>query len=229
MKGIITQSNYIPWKGFFDSLGAVDNFIVYDDMQYTKRDWRNRNLIKTPNGLKWLSVPVEVKGKYFQKIKDTKIADKSWNKNHLNMIKQNYRKAKCFSDVFPWLEELYMSCEYGFITEVNMHFIRGINAYLGNKPKIQFSSDFDLHEEKNQRLIDLCLANNISTYYSGPAAQSYMDLEMFSDAQIKVVFWDYSNYKKYEQLHDSFEGGVSVIDLLLNEGLNSKEFFKFSK
>tara|TARA_A200000113_G_C8838163_1_gene345922 strand:- start:1155 stop:1487 length:333 start_codon:yes stop_codon:yes gene_type:complete len=110
-----------------------------------------------------------------------------------------------------------------------MHFIRGINSYLGNKPKIKFSSEFDLHEDKNQRLIDLCLSNNIYTYYSGPAAKSYMDLDLFHEANIKVEFWDYRNYKQYEQLYDPFEHGVSIIDLLLNEGDKSKEYFKFSK
>ena len=76
-KVLITQSNYIPWKGYFSAISKVDVFVVYDEMQYTKRDWRNRNLIKTPNGLKWLSIPVEVKGKYFQKINETKVSDKN--------------------------------------------------------------------------------------------------------------------------------------------------------
>ena len=88
---IITQSNYIPWKGYFDSINQVDIFVIYDDMQYTKRDWRNRNYIKTPQGLKWLSIPVEVSGKFHQKINETLISDKSWNRSHWESIKQNYK------------------------------------------------------------------------------------------------------------------------------------------
>ena len=79
----ILQSNYIPWKGYFDIINMVDEFVLYDDMQYTRRDWRNRNKIKTPNGLQWLTIPVQVKGKYLQKIKETKISEKKWTKNHL--------------------------------------------------------------------------------------------------------------------------------------------------
>ena len=227
MKGIITQSNYIPWKGYFDSISMVDVFVVYDDMQYTKRDWRNRNLIKTPNGLKWLSIPVEVKGKYFQKIKDTKVVDKSWAKNHLANLKQNYSKSKSFQEVYPWIEEMYMTCNYDFITEVNMHFIRKINSFLNIKTKIRFSSEFDLHDEKNQRLLNICKEAGISNYFSGPAAQSYMDVEMFQENEINVQFWDYSDYPKYAQIHPPFDHGVSIIDLIFAEGEDSKKYFKF--
>ena len=77
-KVAILQSNYIPWKGYFDMIASVDEFILYDDMQYTRRDWRNRNQIKTAQGLKWLTIPVCVKGKYYQKIRDTEIAKSNW-------------------------------------------------------------------------------------------------------------------------------------------------------
>lgn len=227
MKGIITQSNYIPWKGYFDSIAHVDTFVVYDDMQYTKRDWRNRNLIKTSNGLKWLSIPVEVKGKYFQKIKDTKIADKSWTKNHLANLKQSYSKSQSFKEVYPLVEEMYMTCNFNFLTEVNMHFIRHLNSFLDIKTKIIFSSDYELHEEKNQRLLNLCIELGIKDYYSGPAARNYMDLQLFIENKINVHFWDYSGYQVYNQLNPPFEHGVSIIDLLFNEGKNSKNYFKF--
>ena len=97
-KVLITQSNYIPWKGYFDAIAIADEFVVYDDMQYTRRDWRNRNLIKTKNGLEWLTIPVEVKGKYFQKIRDTKISDPKWAIKHWSIISQNYAKAKYFNE-----------------------------------------------------------------------------------------------------------------------------------
>lgn len=227
MKGIITQSNYIPWKGYFDSISMADVFVVYDDMQYTKRDWRNRNLIKTPNGLKWLSIPVEVKGKYLQKIKDTKVVDQSWSKNHLANLKQNYSKAKSFKEVYPWVEEMYMTCDFDFITEVNMHFIREINSFLNIKTKIRFSSEFDLHDEKNQRLLNICKEAGINKYFSGPAAKSYMEVELFKKNEIDVQFWDYSDYPKYSQIYPPFDHGVSIIDLIFAEGQASKEYFKF--
>jgi len=226
-KAIITQSNYIPWKGYFDSIAAVDVFVVYDDMQYTKRDWRNRNLIKTPQGLKWLSIPVEVKGKYFQKINETKVSEKGWQQSHLGMLKQNYAKAKYFQDVFPWIEELYQTCNFEYLTEINLHFIQGINKFLGITTPIRLSSEFQLHEEKTQRLVNICKELGSKAYYSGPAAKAYMEEDKFNKEGIKVQYWDYSGYPIYNQLNLPFEHGVSIFDLLLCEGTDAKKYMKF--
>lgn len=215
---IITQSNYIPWKGYFDSIRQVDVFVEYDCMQYTKRDWRNRNLIKTEQGLKWLTIPVEVKGKYFQRIRDTKIADKSWNKSHWGAIKQSYHKATHYKEVSEWLEGLYMNCNFDFLTEVNLYFINAINEYLGTQTEIRSSSEFVLAEERNQRLIDICKELKVTDYYSGTAAKIYMDESLFAKNNINVHWWDYSGYPEYNQLHGEFVHGVSIIDVLLNEG-----------
>ena len=133
----ILQSNYIPWKGYFDNIAQVDEFIIYDDMQYTKRDWRNRNKIKTPQGLKWMSIPVKVKGKFFQKISETKVSDTTWYKNHLALLKQNYSKASSYNKVIPFVEELYFSSfDLKTISEINYHFISNICNYLNIKTKI---------------------------------------------------------------------------------------------
>jgi hypothetical protein len=228
-KEIITQSNYIPWKGYFDSIKKVDVFVVYDDMQYTKRDWRNRNLIKTPQGLKWLSIPVEVKGKYFQKIKDTKIADKSWNLSHWEVIKQNYKNAKCFKETAEWLEPLYRKCNYDFLTDVNLHFIREINNYLEINTEIRFSSEFELAEDRTERLVNICENLKVSDYFSGPAAKFYMEIDKFEVRKIKVHYWDYSNYIEYNQVHGEFEHGVSVVDLIFNLGKETLNYFKNEK
>jgi hypothetical protein len=228
-KAIITQSNYIPWKGYFDSIAAVDIFVVYDDMQYTKRDWRNRNLIKTPQGLKWLSIPVEVSGKYFQKIRDTKIADKKWPGSHWDIIKQNYKLAPCFKEMSGWIEEMYRTCEYDNLTDVNLHFINHINAFLDIKTEIRFSSEFNLAEEKTERLVNICKDIGATDYYSGPAAKAYMNENMFSQNNVAVHYWDYSNYPEYTQLYPPFEHGLSVLDLILNTGNAANAFLKFTE
>src|SRR5208283_1807000 len=88
------QSNYIPWKGYFDIINRVDEFMLYDDAQYTRRDWRNRNKIKTPRGLRWLTIPVRVKGKFHQKICETEISDPGWAAGHWQTLRQNYARAK---------------------------------------------------------------------------------------------------------------------------------------
>ncbi|MAJ05360.1 MAG: hypothetical protein CBC44_002540 [Flavobacteriales bacterium TMED84] len=225
-KIFISQSNYIPWKGYFNSISNTNIFVVFDEMQYTKRDWRNRNLIKTPNGLKWLTIPVEVKGKYFQKINETKVSDKKWNKSHIGLIKQNYSKAKCYKETIDWVEDLYMNCNFEYLSEINLYFIQEINKYLNINTEIRFSKDFDLHEDRNQRIINICKDLNATDYYSGPAAKFYMDEELFRNNNLKVHYFDYTNFEKYDQLHSDFEHAVSIFDLILNEGDDSVNYFK---
>ena len=227
-KTLITQSNYIPWKGYFDSIQAADVWVVYDDMQYTKRDWRNRNQIKTPHGLKWLSIPVEVSGKYFQKINETKIADKTWQLSHWDIIKQNYKSAACYKEMSEWLEPLYKNCQLDFLTDVNLYFIEAINRFLNIKTEILLSSNFILAEEKTERLVNICRDIHATDYYSGPAAKAYMNESLFIDHAINVHYWDYTNYPEYHQLNPPFEHGVSIIDLIMNQGTQSSKFLKYS-
>lgn len=228
-KILITQSNYIPWKGYFDSINLCDVFVVYDDMQYTKRDWRNRNQIKTPNDIKWLSIPVEVSGKFFQKINETKIADKSWNKSHLSLLKQSYASALCYKDVREFVEEMYLTCNFDYLTDVNLHFITRINKFLGITTPIKLSSEFTLHEEKTLRLVNICSELEGTDYYSGPAAKNYMDEPRFSEKNINVHYFDYSNYPEYKQLHGDFTHGVTILDLIYNTGTDATTFMKSFK
>jgi hypothetical protein len=228
-KVVITQSNYIPWKGYFDAINTADEFILYDDMQYTKRDWRNRNKIKTPQGVQWLTIPVEVKGKFSQKINDTKVSDRNWNKSHWDTIRHNYSKAESFEEVAGFLENLYATATSEYLSEINYHFLRGICAYLQIDTKIRFSSEFELKGDKTERLVNLCRDMSATDYYSGPAAKDYMDENIFDAANIGVHYFDYSGYKEYRQLYPPFEHGVSIVDLLLNEGKGSKNYLKWER
>src|SRR4051812_8378856 len=103
----IVQSNYVPWKGYFDLINAVDEFILYDDMQYTRRDWRNRNKIKTPQGPIWITIPLQVKGRYHQRIDEMLVSDPAWAANHWKTLAHNYAAAPCFGEVAEWLQPLY--------------------------------------------------------------------------------------------------------------------------
>lgn len=226
LKAIITQSNYIPWKGFFDSLALVDTLVIYDDMQFTKRDWRNRNLIKTPTGLKWLTIPVDVKGKYFQKINETRISDKNWHIDHLNLLKEHYKKANCYREVIDWIESLYLNCHFELLSEINQYFIEQINQYLGIKTSILRSEQFILEEDKTERLVSICKQIGATDYYTGPAAKSYMEESKFEKESIAIHYLDYSNYKEYNQLHGDFEHGVTIFDLIFNLGDKSKAYMK---
>lgn len=223
----ILQSNYIPWKGYFDLIASVDEFILYDDMQYTRRDWRNRNLIKTRDGLKWLTIPVEVKGKYFQKIKDTKICDPKWNLTHWATIIANYSSAKSFKIYKTFFEDLYLGCNTTFLSEINYRFIKAICGLMGIKTRITWSMDYGIIDGKTERLLDLCQKSGASIYWSGPAAKAYIDYELFSDAGVQIKFIDYADYPVYPQLFPPFEHGVSVVDLVFNTGPDCKNYLKY--
>ncbi len=223
---IITQSNYIPWKGYFDSINQVDIFVIYDDMQYTKRDWRNRNYIKTPQGLKWLSIPVEVSGKFTQKINETLISDKSWNRSHWESIKQNYKDAACYKDNKDWLENLYMNCNFDKLTEVNEYFLKGIGDFLGITTAYRRSEEFVLCEDRTQKMVDICVELGATQYFTGPNAKQYIEEEKFSDKGVQLNYFDYSGYKEYPQLYGPFEHSVSIIDMIMNLGKDTQGYLK---
>src|SRR5438477_2176814 len=130
-KVAIVQSNYIPWKGYFDKIAAVDEFILYDDMQYTRRDWRNRNQIKTPQGQQWLTIPVKVKGKYHQSIRETEIDGTDWKEAHWKAIVQNYRRAPHFEEIAGLLEPFYRQCQHTHLSTLNRALIELVCEYLG--------------------------------------------------------------------------------------------------
>ena len=179
----------------------VDEFVIYDDMQYTRRDWRNRNMIKTKDGVKWLTIPVEAKGKYFQKINETKISDPSWTESHWNMIKHSYSKAKYYEEYKDIFEELYLDCKEEYLSKVNYRFMKKICEMLGINTPMTWSSEFTLLEEKTERLVDICKTLGATDYYSGPAAKAYMNEELFEKENITIHYFDYSGYPPYRQLH----------------------------
>lgn len=230
MTGIaISQSNYIPWKGYFDLIASVDIFVFYDDMQYTRRDWRNRNKIKTPNGLTWLTVPVEVKGKYLQKINEVQISDPLWGSKHWKVIEAIYKKSQCYAEIEALLKPIYESVVGLSLSEINMRFITSICDYLGIGTELKSSTEFELVGDKSERLLNICVEAGASSYRSGPAAKGYLDVELFSDRGVVVEWQDYSGYSEYNQLWGDFEHNVSIIDLLFNAGLESKRHMKYLK
>ncbi|WP_454732092.1 MULTISPECIES: WbqC family protein [Cupriavidus] len=223
----IVQSCYIPWKGYFDLIGSVDEFIIYDDMQYTRRDWRNRNLIKTPQGLSWLTLPVKVKGKYFQSIRETELDGQRWRVDHWKALQQNYRRAPHFASIAEVLEPYYTSHEYTRLSELNRALLEAICSLLGITTKLKWSWDYDLVDGKTERLVSLCEQAGATKYISGPAARDYMEPHYFSDVGIELSYFDYSGYPEYPQLWGGFEHGVSVLDLLFNCGPEARNYMKF--
>lgn len=228
-KVLITQSNYIPWKGYFDSINMADIFIIYDDMQYTKRDWRNRNKIKTSDGTKWLTVPVNVKGKFHQKINEAMISEPDWTTDHWNMIKHNYNQAPFFNELGREVESWYRNCKSESLSKINEFFIVRINEFLGIKTAIMRSEAFNLVEGKTEKLVNLCKEVHATEYFTGPAAKNYLNESLFSEQGIHVNYLDYSNYPVYAQLHGPFIHEVTILDLIFNQGHQAGSYMKSIK
>lgn len=222
----IVQSCYIPWKGYFDLINFSDEFVLYDEAQFTKRDWRNRNQIKTARGLQWLTVPVETKGKFSQLIQDCKIDGASWRKEHWNALVTNYSKARHFKAYKEKIQSLYLDSHENSLSRMNYAFLKEIGSLLGIKTKLSWSTDYPKKNGRTEKLVSICAAAGATEYLSGPSAQDYLDESLFKEAGIRVRFMDYSDYPVYAQLHGEFEHRVSVLDLLFNEGPDSIRFMK---
>lgn len=226
-KVAIIQSNYIPWKGYFDIINMADEFILLDDVQYTRRDWRNRNLVKTKDGLKWITIPVNVKDNYLASINEVTIADPQWSRRHWAMLENSYAKALYFKTYKDQVKEMYEQAQQQtHLSQVNFICITAINQLLGIRTKISRSTDYQAPEGKNERLVHLCKQAGASEYISGPAARGYLDEALFAKENISVSWMDYSGYTPYKQVYPPFEHGVSVLDLLFNEGPHAARFMK---
>ena len=228
MKGkkvAIVQSNYIPWKGYFDIINMVDEFILYDDVQYTKNDWRNRNQIKTRNGKQWITIPVHQKN-LDQRLKDSLVSSDIWRKKHWKTIIQNYSMARHINDYKNLFEELYLNSNEKLLSEINHRFIVVICGILGIKTKISWSMDYNFVEGKTEKLVDLCKQACAKEYLSGPAAKDYIDENLFKSEGISIRYMDYSGYPEYNQLFPPFDHAVSIIDLIFNEGPNAQKYMK---
>jgi WbqC-like protein family len=222
----ILQSNYIPWKGYFDLIAAVDEFILYDDMQYTRRDWRNRNRIKSPQGVQWLTVPVKVKGRYNQTIRETEIDGTAWAEGHWKSLCQHYRRAPCFQEVAALLEPLYRRRCHSHLSLLNREFIDTVCAYLGISTRISWSWEYTLAEGRTERLVELCAQAGGTEYLSGPAAGDYLDGALFDRRNITVSWFDYAGYPEYPQLWGGFTHELSILDLLFNCGKSAHRYMR---
>lgn len=222
----VVQSNYIPWKGYFDLIASVDEFIFYDDVQYTRRDWRNRNQIKTPHGPRWLTVPVETKGRFDQTIRQTRIQGSGWAAEHWKVLEHNYRRAPAFDAVEPWLLPLYLDHVHGHLSSCNHAFVTAICSFLGIGTRLQDCQVYRLEEGKSERLAGLVEQAGGQIYVSGPSARDYLDEKIFHQRGLSVEWMDYSGYPEYPQLWGGFVHEVSILDLLFNCGAESVRFMK---
>jgi len=225
MKLLITQSNYIPWKGYFDAIRQADLFVIYDDVQYTRRDWRNRNRIKTQHGLHWLSIPVQVKGKYHQLIQEVEVTSEDWAEAHWDTIKHAYNQAPCFPELEKQFQGYYEHAKtFSHLSEINSFFLKKICQILEIETPFRQSAEFNKAGNASERLLQICLQAGATTYLSSPRAQAYLDLAIFEKSGIEVEWLDFMGYPTYPQLFGPFEEKVSTIDLILNMGHSAKNY-----
>jgi len=218
----VLQSNYLPWKGYFDIIHDVDIFVFYDGVQYTKNDWRNRNKIKTSAGPAWMTVPVGPSNSRL--IHDVTIVNDRWQKKHWKQIVQNYCKAPYFNDYRSLLEPVYLNSRWTSLSTLNQYLIRLIsNECLGIEVEFRDSREYSLIGQKQTRLLNLLRQTGADSYVSGPAARAYIEEQEFESVGIELIWKSYSDYPEYPQFHPPFCHGVSVLDLLFQMGSRAGE------
>jgi hypothetical protein len=217
----ILQPGYLPWLGFFEQMHRSDIFVIYDDVQYDKDGWRNRNKIKAPNGAQWLTVPVLIKFNEHTLINEVKINNEvNWRKKHLLSIRQNYSKAPFYHHYSSIFEEAYGG-DWDYLIDLDMHFIVKIAEAIGiDTEKIIKSSTLGVNGDRIERLIKICKKFNADIFYEGASGKNYIGEEAFLKEGIRVSFQDY-RHPIYDQLYGDFIPYLSVIDLLLNQGEKS--------
>ena len=215
MTVVILQSNYLPWKGYFDLVHDADKFVFYDCVQYTKNDWRNRNIIYTRNGKQWLTIPVSasaVKGC----IDEVPLADASWQEVHFRTLLYGYKRAPFFHQLEELMDD-YLTCKkWSTLSQLNQYLIKVISIKLGCTKEFIDSRELAPEGDRLERLIGILNKLGATRYISGKAAASYIEgkEQLFQDNGIELLYKEYPNYRPYRQLTTPFENGVSILDLV---------------
>jgi hypothetical protein len=212
----VIQPSYLPWRGFFDFIHEVDVFVFLDDVQYTVRDWRNRNRIKTGDGTVWLTVPVL--GGRNQLICDAKIDNaQPWIRKHLQMIDRSYRRAAHFAEYFAALSAVY-SHGFELLSDLDVALTKVLCGCLGLEREFVLASTLACPGSKDEKLLALVERVGGDVYLAGPSAAAYLQPQLWRDAGVELRYKDYSGYPPYAQVSEPFEPSVSVLDTLFMLG-----------
>ena len=216
----ILQPSYLPWLGYFEQIFRADVFVLYDDVQFEKGSWRNRNRIKTPQGAQWLTVPVLTKGREFPPINEVRVNNtEPWQKKHLRGLAQYYSKAPHYAEYAPKLARI-IDQPWEKLCDLNIALIRHLSAVLGITTPMLLASELGIPGSGAARLVDILTQLGGTVFYEGAAGRDYIDESLFSSRGMRVEFQDYA-HPEYTQLHGGFIPFLSVVDLLFNHGPNS--------
>lgn len=226
MKCVILQPSYIPWRGTFHQIFMADLFVFYDDVQYDKHGWRNRNRIKTHQGGQWLTIPVHNKGNVIENtpIHRIEIAwEQAWAERHLRAIQQSYSKAPYYRDYAGWLDDVYTR-RPAQLADLTIPLTIEIARMLGNRhTQFMRSSELRVSGQKTARLIEILSAVGATHYISGPSAREYIQADLFQKAGITLEYMEY-NYSEYPQLYPPYDPFVSILDLLFMTGKSASRY-----
>jgi WbqC-like protein family len=225
----VVQSSYIPWKGYFDLIDMADEFVVYDDVEFSRGTWRNRNRIKTPQGPRWLTIPIRYRGRSHARIDEIETSGTAWAADHWRALVASYSAAPHFADYREVVESLYRDHDERNLSRINMRFIRALCGLLEIRTPITRSVDYGPAGSGTRRLVDLLVKAGATRYVSGPAARSYIDETLFERAGIALEWMDYGGYAEYPQPHPPFDHAVTVLDLLFSVGPRAPQFLKSAR
>jgi len=220
MKCVILQPSYIPWRGYFDQINRADVFVFYDDVQYDKHGWRNRNQIKTAQGRQWLTIPVHSRGVVDKSIPISRVEidwSKPWNISHWKALTFAYGRAPYFPNFAPLLETFYQRHDL-FLADFTIDLTVALAGELGiHHTRFMRSSEMQTSGQKTDRLVQILVQVGAKHYISGPSAQGYLEEDKLASAGITLEYIDY-NYPEYPQLHPPFDPNLSILDLLFMTG-----------
>lgn len=222
MRAVILQPGYLPWIGFFDLAAKSDIFVILDCVQFDKRSWRNRNRIRTPKGWQWLTVPVITKGKFTQRMDETRIDNtRSWAHKHLVAIRTHYARAPHFKAFLPLFEEA-LGREWDSLLALDMHFIRTLDDIFELGTNYVMASTLSPSAKKADLILEICKTVGADHYLNGDMGRSYLSPEPFEANGITLEFHNYT-HPIYQQCYDGFESHLSAIDLLFNCGKEGRK------
>lgn len=219
---VVLQPSYLPWLGYFEQMARADQFVFLDNVQFTRRDWRNRNKIRTGEGWAWLTIPVEQKNRYTQSLKETRIDNSvNWNKKHREAIRLNYSRTPFFETYYPWFESVY-GRQWVFLLDLCYETTEYLMKVLGITTPISKASDLAAMGGKADLILNLCREKKATHYLTGGLARDYLSAEDFRREGIELEYQEY-DHPEYPQRYPGFVPNLSVIDLLFNVGDKSRD------
>ncbi|MBF0236078.1 MAG: WbqC family protein [SAR324 cluster bacterium] len=215
----IHQPEHLPWCGYFNKMRLADHYVILDDVQFKKNNYQNRNRILTPYGVKWLSVPIQMKGHISKTIQNMEVIP-DWESKYWGLLAQSYGKHPFYKIYSEELNTIVFSGKTN-ILDINMDWINFFRKLFQIKTPLSFSSSLGLQSTSTQRLVEICQRHEASEYLAGGGAKDYLETELFDTANISLSYHDFSPRRYSQHQIENFEPYMSALDLIMNVEPNS--------